>query len=342
MNKTKLILMMILLLTLVACDKQIEKPIVLNVSESVNYIYHMLSVSEVGYSNAYGETYKSLHNLDDLEYLKSVASLITVEGGKHIGELYGNMIVFPATLSSLDEVTLYYNCYIRILNGDVFTFEEQQFIESFVRENSLKNGITTTVEDTTQHIKNLPYKEELLKVSDIFIRNINIYREHVYDIEKDKMDHYIEDFNTSHSFKGVINELEDIMGLEYLEDSFVIELTTSTSSGPNAIDISNTQDLFYIIQPSVLKEFATHEMAIYILKQNKLFDLKDEFPDKSFNELWIYFESLAEYYNEELYGRKTLSYSNGSSEIIKFYKEHHTLNTKQLLLEAIRHFEVLQ
>jgi len=339
MKKLSLILIVILLLTIVACNKETEKPVVLNVSESTNYVYHMLSVSGVGYSNDYGEKYKSVHDKEDLEYLKSVSSLITVEGGKHNGELYGAMVGMPASFSSLDEIALYYNTYIHILNEDVLTLEEKEFMERVIRENFLRSGMETTVEDTVQYIKNMPYEEELLKISEIFLRNINIYEEQILDIEDEIMDQYVEAFYSNQSFDDVIKDLEDIMGLEYLEDVFVIEITSSTAKGPIAIDISNTQDMFYMIQPNVLKEFATHEMAIYILKQNKLFDLQDEFPEKSFNDLWIYFESLAEYYNEILYGRKTLSYSNGSKEIIVFYKENKALGAKELLIEAIRHFD---
>ena len=73
------------------------------VSETSNYIFHMLSVGMVGYNNDYGQEYKGTHSENDLKILKEHEMLLTVNGGEHCGDLYVLLIAKPAAAKILKQ-----------------------------------------------------------------------------------------------------------------------------------------------------------------------------------------------------------------------------------------------
>lgn len=57
-----------------------------------NYIFHMLSVAEVGYSNDYGRRWRHTVPETELAMLRKHAQQLTVKGGEHCGEWYGLLV----------------------------------------------------------------------------------------------------------------------------------------------------------------------------------------------------------------------------------------------------------
>ena len=67
-----------------------------DVQQDACFVYHMLSVAQCGYDNAYGAAYRHLHDPEDLATLQAYESLLTVSGGEHCGELYWPLLAMPA------------------------------------------------------------------------------------------------------------------------------------------------------------------------------------------------------------------------------------------------------
>ena len=65
-------------------------------NREANFIFHMLSVAQCGYDNAYGQKHRADYPGQTLETLKRHEGLITVRGGMHCGALYGLLICLPA------------------------------------------------------------------------------------------------------------------------------------------------------------------------------------------------------------------------------------------------------
>ena len=61
-----------------------------------NFVYHMLSVAQVGYDNDYGARFRPDYPPEDLTVLHRHESLLTVRGGEHCGALYGLLVGEPA------------------------------------------------------------------------------------------------------------------------------------------------------------------------------------------------------------------------------------------------------
>lgn len=68
-----------------------------------NYIFHMLSVSGVGYDNDYGRKWRHTLPESDISVLKKYERELTVKGGEHCGEWYGPLVCAPAKGDVLPE-----------------------------------------------------------------------------------------------------------------------------------------------------------------------------------------------------------------------------------------------
>lgn len=59
------------------------------ISQTVNYIYPMLSVGKHGYDNAYGAAARPFHRMEEMQRFTEFRTHIMVFGGEHCGQLYG-------------------------------------------------------------------------------------------------------------------------------------------------------------------------------------------------------------------------------------------------------------
>lgn len=333
----KLIALLVMIFILIGCTSITEdSSVVLNCSETTNYVYHMLSVSGVGYSNTYGDKYSTYHDKDDLNYLKTIEDLLITHGGKSIGPLMNLAISIPSSLEDMNDLETHYRCIKKILSDENLTTEENDYLSRTVTKLSMSDNILSN-EEIMDFVKSQSYKEELIRVSEIFIDNMEIYSEHIYPIESEIIENYIDNYLSKNDFKNTIKNLEEIIGLGYKYEYFIVELTRATEFGPTAMNPSWYQNTHYIYEDYNFKEFITHEIAIYILVQNGVFDM-EEYSDYSYNDIWIAFESLAEYYNEEYYGRKTSSYSDGDPKIINYIRENSTLSANEQMVEVLKAF----
>ena len=68
-----------------------------------NYIFHMLSVAGLGYDNDYGRRWRHTLPESDIAVLKKHERQLTVKGGKHCGEWYGQLVCEAAKGDMLPE-----------------------------------------------------------------------------------------------------------------------------------------------------------------------------------------------------------------------------------------------
>lgn len=68
----------------------------IEVNPITNYIFHMLSVSGVGYDNEYGRRWRNTLPEADIAVLKKYERQLTVKGGEHCGEWYVPLVCAPA------------------------------------------------------------------------------------------------------------------------------------------------------------------------------------------------------------------------------------------------------
>lgn len=272
------------------------------VNKDTNYVFHMLSVAKCGYDNSYGEQYKNLHSAEDLNILKKYEELITVRGGEHCGELYYLLVAVPAcgTCSAKEYYT--------------------NILSQFQTE-----PIPDSINEYTE------FKTPAIEIATIMAKNYAIY-ETVWEKSEKKLLEYAEQVEETFMKSDFTDRCEKLVGQTLTTEYFHATFTNSVAYGPEAIDISEDQDMFGIDRtPEDAFYFIGHEFIIYLLMES----LKETDAFQSY-ETWSLTEGLAEFYLIKLMGDSR--FFNEQLKYAEFYRkcfeENPALSAKELFLMA--------
>lgn len=253
-------------------------------SREANYIYHMLSVARCGYDNDYGAKYRGDYPQEDLALLKKHERLITCAGGSHWGELYTLMICWP----------------IAEWTGDAKSFY-QEIIDQADRG------------EVPEHY--LALAPAAREIAEVMVRNYDHYVREIWPEDKQLLEDYIARVMPLFDQDDFTERAEAAVSCQLAAEAFCPTMVTSIQGGAEAIDISNTQDIFGISRsPEDSFLFIGHEFIIYLLKQA----LSEEDAFRRFD-TWEPTEGLAEYYLKELTGRTVFA---GAGKWIDLYARY--------------------
>lgn len=239
--------------------------ILFSADPEINFIFHMLSVAKCGYNNAYGEKYRSRYDSADLKYIKDQELHLTVCGGEHCGDWYGPLVCEPVRSG---------------LTAKEYYLETIDWIDS---------GKLEMPDDTLASI---------IRVCQVMIKYYDDYMEKIWPLEKNKIAEYISTMHMAFQESDFTAKAESLVGVSLPSPWFTAALVSSVEGGAEAIDITDTQDVFGIERsPEAEKAFISHEFIIYLLK----IALKNEDAFLSF-ENWTLTEGLAEYYLQKIDG----------------------------------------
>ena len=237
--------------------------ILFSADPDINYVFHMLSVAKCGYDNAYGEKYRGRYDPADLKCIKDQELHLTVRGGEHCGDWYGPMVCEPARSG---------------LTAKQYYVETIAWIES---------GNLELPDDTLTSIK---------RVCRVMISYYDDFMDNIWPSEKNRITEYTGTIRMAFEESDFTAKAESLVGISLPPPWFTAALVSSVDGGPEAIDITDTQDVFGIERsPEAEKAFISHEFIIYLLK----IALKDENAFGSF-ENWNLTEGLAEYYLQKI------------------------------------------
>lgn len=272
------------------------------VNKDTNYVFHMLSAAKCGYDNSYGEQYRSLHKAEDLDILKKYEELITVRGGEHCGELYSLLVAAPACgLCSAKE---YY--------ADIL---------SQLQKEPVPESISAYV----------GFKTAVTEIAAVMEKNYGVY-EAVWESSEKELQKYARQVEAMFADSDFTDKCEKLVGQELKSEYFYAAFTNSVARGPEAIDISEEQDMFGIGRSfEDAFYFIGHEFIIYLLMEC----LKETDAFQSF-ETWSLTEGLAEFYLIEIMGDSR--FFDEQLEYAEFYREcfekNPALSAKELFLMA--------
>lgn len=239
--------------------------ILFSADPEINYIFHMLSAAKCGYDNAYGEKYRGRYAPADLRCIKDQELHLTVRGGEHCGDWYGPMVCGPAQSG---------------LTAKDYYAETITWIES---------GHLDLPKDTLNAI---------LCVCRVMIRHYDDFMENIWPAEKSSITEYLDTMRAVFEGSDFTAKAEALVGVSLPPPGFTALLVSSVQGGAEAIDITDTQDVFGIHRSAEAeKAFISHEFIIYLLK----IALKEEGAFQSL-ENWALTEGLAEYYLQKIEG----------------------------------------
>lgn len=272
------------------------------VNKDTNYIFHMLSAAKCGYDNSYGERYRNLHKAEDLDILKKYERLITVKGGEYCGELYSLLVAVPAC-------------------GACSAKEYYTNILSQFQTEPIPDSINEYTE----------FKTPAIEIATVMAENYDVYAAVWKKTEKD-LPEYAKRVEEMFADSGFTEKCEKLVGQKLKSEYFFATFTNSVAYGPEAIDISEDQDMFGIDRtPEDAFYFIGHEFIIYLLMES----LKETDAFQSY-ETWSLTEGLAEFYLIKLMGDSR--FFNEQLKYAEFYRkcfeENPALSAKELFLMA--------
>lgn len=268
----------------------------INISQPANYVYHMLSVSKVGYDNSYGEKYHSFHEKRDLEILKEYENELTVEGGEHCGALYTLLVTKPAAASSIGSLKRYYEAILDL-------FDQKDYLRTTELFKDLSDEFLDKGSDSYEEVYSMilgmfsDYSSQIVRIAEVMLKNIEVHEQKVWDQEKQVLETFIEKFEEALLKQDdLVLKWEAELKTDLLVENFEIVFVTSIEDGAQAIDISETKDVFNVHDDvSTLMRFISHEIGIYIILQSIPQSMKEQM-----QKYWLCIESLATYHNKRV------------------------------------------
>lgn len=248
-----------------------------------NYVYHMLSVAQCGYDNAYGARFRPDYPSEDLAALKAHEGMITVRGGEHCGALYHMMVTLPARAEQSAKAY-----YADLLNEAI-------------------NGPVPPEAEV--------YRPIVADICRVMIRHYDDYIARIWPEQEAAIRRYIPLLAGKFAERRFADRATELLGCHLPGSGFTATMVTSVENGAEAIDISPEQDVFGIVRsPEDAFWFIGHEFIIYLLKTA----LKDENAFQSFA-TWPVTEGLAEYYLKRLLG--STRFFNAQAKIVAFWEQ---------------------
>ena len=286
-------------------------------NKDTNYIFHMLSVAKCGYDNAYGEYYRPRYLERDLMVLKGNEKLLTVSGGEHCGALYALMVSEPACAEVSAKVSAKeYYC-------SIIDFEKKVI-----------NGRTP---DITDPIK-IQYAERIISVAEIMVKYYDDYVQNIWQDEKNKIENYIPQLQIAFENAQFTDKAEKWLGCQLPSELFTVTFVTSVEGGAEAIDISQSQDVFGIERDfEDAFYFIGHEFIIYLLMNV----LADENAFKTLD-TWEATEGLAEYYLKKIMGNIRFKEHRKYVEYYEKCEKKMPLSPVELYRQALKDAAVLE
>lgn len=277
-------------------------------NRETNYIYHMLSVAKCGYDNEYGKQYRNRYELKDLNILKVHEDLITVCGGEHCGLLYGILVGEPACAKGSAK-----EYYLSLID-----------IGTAIKNGNVPDGISQ---------EGIKYTDTILSISEVMVKYYDDYIENIWESEERKIRQYMPRLQDYFERTAFTEKAEALVGCHLRSEWFSATLVTSVAGGAEAIDISESQDVFGI-ERDIWDTFCFigHEYIIYLL-----FDaLADENAFKTL-ETWALTEGLAEYYLQKIVGETRLF--KNQQTYVKYYEcceREQPLSAAELYRKALK------
>ena len=259
------------------------------IDPNINYLYHMLSVARCGYDNDYGAKYRALYPAEELAAFYDNRELLTIQGGKHWGELYSLLIFHPAGYA--DSLADYY--------GEVLATCE-----------SIRAGVIPEWVDESL----VSYTERIARLSEILLKHREAYIRDIFPAEKERIAAAIVPVQAWFEENDFTARAEALVGCTLPAEAFTATMVSSVAYGAEAIDLTAEKDLFGIERSTMdAVYFIGHEFIIYLLKA--ALQAEDAFRS---NATWPLTEGLAEYYLKRIMG--DTRFFQAQQEWVRFYE----------------------
>ncbi len=260
-----------------------------------NYLFHLLSVTNIGYDNSYSEKYKSCLSSEDRELLKNSSQLIEIPSQYQYNFAW-MFIFFPSYMNLEDEDFHEYFHELKCV------FEHQDWKKFEEKYSSDLDYARKQFGDFHSYLAELinsaPEKdiENSVKICDVILNNYDSYLTNIWEEQETILQSKADSLNIFLNQFYPFDRISELTATDFDEDKFRISLCSSIENGPDAMDLGYDKNLHYFNRRNEdLRHFVLHELLIrYILPfRNKFYE---KYQDVDENLLYQITEMTAEMY----------------------------------------------
>jgi hypothetical protein len=318
-----------------------QKQIQAMVEKGVNYIFHLMAVSRVGFDSEYADLYKDSIIPQDLESIQKHRDLLSFGFGSG-GDLVPVIIFIPAYLN-LESVQVFEE-YFSLINEGIDKGEFGAIFKRYAFHfDKLKIWFSLDLYD--QYFHSLEkYHSTILTLGEIICRNLPYYENGVWIKEKDEITVTASKINDYFAQINTIIKWEDLTHCEFKFDKFQVVLCSAIKNGPNADSLGYDRVVFFSGRPpDYTRQMISHEVGTHLL----IDIMKDVNNLGKFEFKTVYgaYECLLKFYNRIILEDVNLAYNISEfkeMEILDIYGEifndNPQITPKELLMRGIEAF----
>jgi hypothetical protein len=288
-----------------------EKQIIGTTEFLPNYIFHLFQIGDIWGrgETKYSKEYGKYVSKDDAGFLHANRSDIVWANRNH-GDLAQLLFWFPIEnrCETKKQLEICFDDLIKFYSEGNFTELNKKYPGTTIKgyEEILIKGKD----------KFIPMLKEFKK---IYLGNYNAYKKNVWPKEEKKLNEASKKITEYFKDKNIFQKWEELAGFKHPADRYEAVLTSANcESGPAFNNLSSPDasvirnDACYSDNFQYLVNFISHEMGIYVMKAAFVNDLNRN-PEVINNAkkageprmvLWRVGETLAEFYNEKIIGKK--------------------------------------
>ncbi len=264
-----IICLMAVLILLGGCmskQKLQSKSIEACVESAPNYLFHLLSVANIGYDNTYSEKHMGSISAEDRELLKSSARLIEVPSQYQYNFAW-LLVFFPGYMNLEDDEI---RAYFQELKHVFKEKEWQRFEEKYSNDLNYARKQFGDFREYLERLINSAPQEDIdnsVKICDVIMNNYAFYRDNIWEEQKAILQSKADSLNIFLNEYPPFDSISELVGVKYDDDKFRVTLCSSIENGPDAMDLGFDKNLHYYNRRNEdLRHFILHELVIrYIL-----------------------------------------------------------------------------
>lgn len=306
-----------------------------DVELGVNYVTHIYTIAEAGFEDKdYLTKYGDTISIADKEYLNEHSRFMSFTRKDH-GPFAGQLFFIPSyfNMRTKKNYENYFQAWIQAIKEKSFLYlEKYQCFNHDYRE--------MFKADSEKWEKILEIEPIYNRIGKIYVDNIENYCNNVWPEIRPWLLKKSQELNKKIE-KNLILKWEKITGYKFKKDAYCILLFYAGANGPSFNNLSlDKNTAFYNYNEKYMLDMISHELGIHILlpylsKAINKFERnisRINNPEIYGNVSYIALESLATFYNMEVFNRETMDIhsSNDYNKFSSIYSELYHINLDPL------------
>lgn len=274
----------------------------------INYVTHLYTLGEIGYSDSeYKTQYSTYITEEDKNVLQKYKELLLFGQGA-VGRLTPYFFFIPAfsDLKTYEDFKTYFDDIANALS-----IKSTKPIEPYIPNENKKYLDISLINDL------LSLQVEFNEISQVYLNNVEVYLNEVYPEIVNDLENQKYRLNNLINNNDIINKWQNVTNYSWEKGDYIYLLFKAGKKGPSFNNLSeNINSCYFKIDENYIVDMFSHEFGIFLMYDSIMpltEQIRDKYPDYK-NEYtvgrpyWMAFEMLSVFFNAKINNRKTKDY----------------------------------